>query len=44
MDSANLKLTKLLMVVTGETNRPYISHLLWKMRKKVQLLKTTAVE
>lgn len=34
-DSKNLKITKLLMVVTGETNRPYISHLLWKMRKQI---------
>jgi adenosine deaminase len=33
-DSINLKITKLLMVTTGETRRPYISHLLWKMRKK----------
>ncbi len=35
-DSHDLKITKLLMVVTGENRRPYISHLLWKMRKKVQ--------
>jgi hypothetical protein len=34
-DSKNLKITKLLMVVTGETNRPYISHHLWKMRKRL---------
>ena len=34
-DSKNLKITKLLMVVTGESNRPYISHLLWKMRKRL---------
>ena len=33
-DSDNLKITKLLMVTTGETRRPFISHLLWKMRKK----------
>jgi hypothetical protein len=32
-DARNLKLTKLLMVATGETRRPYISHLLWQMRK-----------
>lgn len=34
-DPDNLKITKLLMVTTGETRRPYISHLLWKMRKKM---------
>lgn len=33
-DSVNLKITKLLMVTTGETRRPYISHLLWKMKKQ----------
>ena len=33
-DPADLKITKLLMVTTGEQRRPYISHLLWKMRKK----------
>ncbi len=33
-DPENLKITKLLMVVSGESRRPYISHLLWKMRKK----------
>ena len=32
-DSKDLKITKLLMVTTGENRRPYISHLLWKMRK-----------
>lgn len=32
-DASNLKITKLLMVATGETRRPYISHFLWKMRK-----------
>ena len=32
-DPDNLKITKLLMVVTGENRRPYISQLLWKMRK-----------
>lgn len=35
-DADNLKITKLLMVVTGETRRPYISHLLWKMRKELK--------
>lgn len=34
-DPSNLKITKLLMVTTGETRRPYISQLLWKMRKVV---------
>ncbi|UOF00102.1 amidohydrolase family protein [Bdellovibrio reynosensis] len=34
-DCVNLKITKLLMVTTGETRRPYISHLLWTMRKKL---------
>lgn len=34
-DPDNLKITKLLMVATGETRRPYISHLLWQMRKKI---------
>ena len=34
-DPTNLKITKLLMVTTGETRRPYISQLLWKMRKDV---------
>lgn len=33
-DPENLKITKLLMVVTGEMRRPYISDLLWKMRKE----------
>jgi adenosine deaminase len=31
-DPDNLKITKLLMVATGETKRPYLSQLLWKMR------------
>ncbi len=35
-DAVNLKITKLLMVTTGETRRPYISHLLWKMRKQLR--------
>lgn len=33
-DPANLKITKLLMVTTKENRRPYISALLWEMRKK----------
>ncbi len=33
-DPQGLKITKLLMVATGEENRPYLSHLLWTMRKK----------
>ena len=32
-DSHNLKLMKLLMVVTGEVRRPYLGQLLWSMRK-----------
>jgi adenosine deaminase len=32
-DASDLKITKLLMVSTGEQRRPFISHLLWKMRK-----------
>ncbi|MBC7741714.1 MAG: hypothetical protein H7061_05940 [Bdellovibrionaceae bacterium] len=36
-DPMNLKITKLLMVTTGETRRPYISQLLWNMRKAVNL-------
>jgi len=32
-DMENLKITKLLMVVTGETRRPVISRLLWSMRQ-----------
>ncbi len=35
-DPQNLKITKLLMVVTGENRRPYISHLLWSLRKKLK--------
>jgi adenosine deaminase len=31
-DADNLKITKLLMVATGENRRPYLSQLLWKMR------------
>jgi hypothetical protein len=33
-DPDHLKLTKLLMVATGETRRPYIAQLLWQMRDK----------
>lgn len=32
-DPQGLKITKLLMVATGENRRPFLSHLLWKMRK-----------
>ncbi len=35
-DADNLKITKLLMVVTGETRRPYMSHALWKIRPEFQ--------
>jgi adenosine deaminase len=35
-DAENLKITKLLRVTTGETRRPYVSHLLWKMRKQLK--------
>ncbi len=35
-DPYNLKITKLLMVVTGETRRPFLSHLLWTTRKKTE--------
>ncbi|CAM9921868.1 unnamed protein product, partial [Chrysoparadoxa australica] len=34
-DPEHLKMTKLLMVVTGESRRPYISHLLWSLRKQM---------
>lgn len=33
-DPQNLKITKLLMVATGENRRPYMSQLLWRMREK----------
>ena len=33
-DPDHLKLTKLLMVATGESRRPYIAQLLWQMRDK----------
>lgn len=32
-DPYDLKITKLLMVSTGESRRPYISHFLWEMRR-----------
>lgn len=32
-DPENLKITKLLMITTREKRRPYISQLLWKLRK-----------
>lgn len=35
-DPFNLKITKLLMIATGEKRRPYLSQLLWKMRKNIQ--------
>ena len=34
-DAHNLKITKLLMVTTGENRRPYLSQLLWRMRKDI---------
>ncbi|MDC0980212.1 hypothetical protein OAQ84_00605 [Bdellovibrionales bacterium] len=34
-DPEDLKITKLLMITTGETRRAYISQLLWKMRENV---------
>ncbi|MGZ3807007.1 MAG: hypothetical protein ACXVCE_02900, partial [Bacteriovorax sp.] len=30
-----LKIMKLLMVATKETRRPYMSHLLWEMRRTI---------
>jgi hypothetical protein len=36
-DPENLKITKLLMVATGETRRPYLSQLLWAMRLKTKI-------
>lgn len=35
-DPLELKIMKLLMVTTGETRRPYLSHLLWEVRKRHQ--------
>jgi len=34
-DPENLKITKVLMVATKDQRRPYISHLLWRMKKKL---------
>lgn len=34
-DPESLKITKLIMVATREKRRPYISHLLWNMRKEI---------
>ncbi|MFP5246678.1 MAG: hypothetical protein ACLGH0_08280, partial [Thermoanaerobaculia bacterium] len=34
-DPLELKITKLLIVTTGESRRAYLSHLLWQMRKAV---------
>lgn len=34
-DPLDLKLTKLLLVTTGESRRSYVSHLLWQMRKQM---------
>lgn len=34
-DPENLKITKLLMLVTKEKRRPHMSHLLWQLRKKI---------
>ena len=35
-DPLELKLTKLLIVTTGESRRDYLSHLLWQMRKAAE--------
>jgi hypothetical protein len=34
-DAAELKITKLLIVTTGESRRPFLSHLLWQVRKRL---------
>lgn len=34
-DPENLKITKLLMLVTKEKRRPHMSHLLWHLRKQI---------
>ena len=34
-DPLELKITKLLIVTTGESRRPHLSHLLWEMRKAI---------
>ncbi len=36
-DPLELKITKLLIVTTGETRRGHLSHLLWEMRKAMDL-------
>lgn len=36
-DPINLKITKLLLVCTGETRRPFMSQKLWQMRKQTPL-------
>lgn len=36
-DAEDLKITKLLMVATGEDRRPYLSQLMWKMRAKFEI-------
>jgi len=36
-DPLELKITKLLIVTTGESRRGYLSHLLWGMRKSLQV-------
>jgi adenosine deaminase len=33
----NLKITKLLIIATRESRRPYISHMLWEMRRKIEI-------
>ncbi|OIQ16105.1 MAG: hypothetical protein BM556_15715 [Bacteriovorax sp. MedPE-SWde] len=35
-DPDKLKITKLIMITTKENRRPFISHLLWKMRKSIE--------
>ncbi|MGA7615062.1 MAG: hypothetical protein WBX15_07765 [Thermoanaerobaculia bacterium] len=35
-DPLELKITKLLIVATGESRRPHLSHLLWQMRKRLR--------
>jgi hypothetical protein len=35
-DPLELKITKLLIVTTGESRRDYLSHMLWQMRKATQ--------
>ncbi|NQZ17873.1 MAG: hypothetical protein HRT44_01240 [Bdellovibrionales bacterium] len=39
-DSINLKITKLLLVCTGETRRPFMSQQLWQMRLKTPLMES----